>query len=46
MFGEQFHLQNPQSFFIGQNPSVLTLFVVPGAKVPPLYFRCDLLHIA
>lgn len=46
MFGEQFHLQKPGFFSIGQSPSVLALFVVPGTKVPALAARYLLLHIA
>jgi hypothetical protein len=34
MFGEHFNLQKIQIFFIGQSPSALALFVVPGTKVP------------
>lgn len=45
-FAEHFHLQISRKFFIGQSPSALALFVVPGTKIPAYRFRCSLLHIA
>jgi hypothetical protein len=46
MFGEHFYLQNPQKFSIGQSPTALALFVVPGTKVSVYVPRYSLLHIA
>ena len=46
MFREHFNLQIPPKFFIGQSPSALALFVVPGTKIPAYLSRCSLIHIA
>ena len=46
MFGEHFNLQKKQNFLIGQSPSALALFVVPGTKVPAYISPVFLLHIA
>jgi hypothetical protein len=46
MFGEHFNLQKNQNFSIGQSPSALALFVVPGTKVPGYISPVFLLHIA